>query len=117
MAYKSNPGSAYGCSAGGNEDYFADAPESKGEERSTPEHDEQDEEQGETAILPKSILGGKEFKPGDEVVLKITAMHDDSVEVSYASEKGEEKGQEEMAEAPPPGEGAGGDHEMQSMME
>lgn len=43
--------------------------------------------EGETALLPKSILGGKEFNPGDEVVLKIVGMHEDEVEVSYASEK------------------------------
>ena len=48
-----------------------------------------DEQGGETtAVLPKEILGGKEFKPGDEVVLKILAIHDDSVEVTYAPEKG-----------------------------
>lgn len=46
------------------------------------------EDQGEeTALLPKSILAGKEFKVGDEVVLKITAMHEDQIEVAYATEK------------------------------
>lgn len=44
-------------------------------------------EEGETALLPKSILAGKEFKPGDEVVLKIVHMYEDEVEVAYASEK------------------------------
>ncbi len=47
------------------------------------------EEEGETALLPKSILAGKEFKPGEEVVLKIVHMYDDEVEVAYAT--GEEK--------------------------
>ena len=42
-----------------------------------------------TAVLQKSILAGKEFKPGDEVILKIVAMHDGEVEVAYAT--GEEK--------------------------
>lgn len=45
---------------------------------------------GETALLPKSILGGKEFQPGQEVMLKIVAMHDDQVEVEYAPEKPDE---------------------------
>lgn len=47
---------------------------------------EQDEDVGETALLPKSILGGKDFKPGDEIVLKVEHIYDDEVEVSYASE-------------------------------
>jgi hypothetical protein len=52
--------------------------------------------EGETALLPKSILGGKDFKPGEEVVLKIVRMHDDEVEVAYAPAKpgeGEEHGE------------------------
>lgn len=114
MAYD-NPGSAYGGSSGGNEDYFADAPAPK--EGAPDQEEEKEEYGGETAILPKSILAGKDFKPGDEVVLKIRAMHDDSVEVEYAPEKGKGEGEEEMAEAPAPGGGGGGDSEMQSMME
>lgn len=46
------------------------------------------EEYGETALLPKSILGGKEFKPGEEVVLEIVHIYEDEVEVKYASEEG-----------------------------
>lgn len=58
-----------------------------------------------SALIPKALLAGKEFNVGDEVVLKITAMHGDSVQVEYAPEKG--KGEEEEyegdknAEAPP----------------
>ena len=55
-----------------------DAPQSKDEAPAT-----------ETALLPKSILAGKEFNVGDEVVLKIVHMYEDEVEVEYA--KGEEK--------------------------
>jgi hypothetical protein len=55
-----------------------------------------------TALLPKTILGGKTFKVGDEVVLKITADHGDEVAVAYATEKpgmSEEKsGAEELDE-------------------
>lgn len=51
---------------------------------------EDDKMEGETAMLPKAILAGKEFKPGDEVVLKIVAMHEDEVEVAYATEGGSE---------------------------
>lgn len=50
-------------------------------------------EEGETALLPKSILAGKEFNPGDEVVLKIVRINEDEVEVSYAkSDKGGKTG-------------------------
>jgi len=41
----------------------------------------------EVATLPKAILAGKDFKVGDEVVLKITAMHDSEISVEYAPEK------------------------------
>ena len=57
--------------------------------------DQMDRDEGETALLPKSILGGKEFQPGDEVVLKVVHIYEDEVEVAYAAEK------------KPGGEGAG----------
>ena len=72
------------------------------------------EEQGEESprgLLPKSILMGKDFKPGEEIVLKIEAIHDDEVEVSYATGKGSEGGGE-SAPAPKSSDG-----EMASMME
>jgi hypothetical protein len=62
---------------------------------------------GQTYLLPKEVLMGKHFEVGDEVVLKITGMHDDSIQVEYAPEKGKgEEGEEEYegdkeAEAPP----------------
>lgn len=54
-----------------------------------------------TALLPKSILMGKDFKVGEEVVLKITAIRGDSVQVEYATGGGEDEG---PAKEPPPGE-------------
>jgi hypothetical protein len=76
-----------------------------------PEHEAPSGEgyDGETAVLPKSILAGKEFKPGEEVVLKIVAIHDDSVEVKYASESGDEHsegGEEPEPAAQPDGGGS-----------
>lgn len=50
---------------------------------------EKEAEGGETALLPKSILAGKEFQPGEEVVLKVVHIYDDEVEVEYAPEKPE----------------------------
>lgn len=70
--------------------------------------DEQDESGkdkgsgGASATLPKSLLMGKSFEVGDEVVLKITAVHDDQVVVKYASdEPAAEEKPEEAAETPP----------------
>lgn len=60
----------------------------------TPRESEEGEhkEEGETALLPRTILQGKDFKPGEEVVLKIVRIMDDQIEVAYAT--GEEKGGE-----------------------
>lgn len=61
------------------------------------------EDTGEaSALLPKSVLGGKEFKPGEEVVLKIVHVYEDEVEVSYASEKPEGEVEDEDEEEPMP---------------
>jgi hypothetical protein len=51
------------------------------------EASDKDEMGGETALIPKSLLAGKEFNPGDEVVLKIVHDHGDEIEVQYATEK------------------------------
>lgn len=39
-----------------------------------------------TALIPKSLLAGKDFQPGDEVVLKVVHIFEDEVEVEYAKE-------------------------------
>ncbi len=65
-------------------------------EAAEPQGEEQGEESvAESALLPKSILAGKTFNVGDEVVLKIKAMHDNEIEVEYATEKGSDKGEPE----------------------
>lgn len=57
---------------------------------------EKDKDEGsETALIPKSLLAGKQFKPGDEVVLRIVRDYEDEVEVEYATEEGG-KGEGEM---------------------
>lgn len=64
-----------------------DTPSNNGAGTPNPDEEQPDEAAGETALLPASILGGKTFNPGDEVVLKIVALHDDQVEVEYATGK------------------------------
>jgi hypothetical protein len=80
-----------------------------------PSGQEEKSDESPRGLLPKSILMGKDFKPGEEIVLKIEAIHDDEVEVSYAT--GEEgKGGDEggSQEAPAP---QSSDSGMASMME
>jgi len=99
----------YGASPTPAENQEPEAPE----EGQTAEEPEESESTQSAAVLPKSILAGKDFKPGDEIVLKITAIRDDEVVVEYAPAKGSEgKGGGEEAAAP---EG-GGDGEMAGMM-
>lgn len=110
MAY-GNPGNP-----GPKEDFYSDAPEGAPPES---EKEEGAEGAGKSYVLPKEILMGKEFKPGDEVVLKIRAIHGDQIEVEYATEEGKE---EDHPEPHAPGaygeEGEGGGRgEMASMME
>jgi hypothetical protein len=86
--------------------YYADAepsePSGPTEQEAAPEQEEKGESQ--TAEIPKSALGGKEFKPGEEVVMQVLKVLEDSVLVKYAS--GEKEEQEapppEAAQAPPP---------------
>lgn len=83
-------------------DYYSDNPgESETTTSSSPASppERKDADEGETALLPKSILAGKDFKPGEEVVLKIVRMYEDEIEVEYAHDKGEESENEDMAKA------------------
>lgn len=66
--------------------YYDDLP---AEDAAEPEAKEMEgEESAETtALLPKSILAGKDFKPGDRVILRVVHLYDDEVEVAYAKEE------------------------------
>lgn len=71
--------------------------------------DDQNSEQP-TGLIPKSLLAGKKFNPGDEVVLKIVADHGDEIEVEYAPAKpGDESSETETEQSP--------DSELESMNE
>lgn len=67
-------------------------------EEPKPDHDESSE--GETTLIPKSMGMGKDFKVGDEIVLKIVGTHGDQFEVEYAPEKKEGSEEEEAQETP-----------------
>lgn len=83
-------------------DYYEDA---KMADNPQPEPRE-DASDSETATLPKSVLGGKEFKPGEEVVLEIVQVNEDSVVVRYATE--EKEPSKEPPEEPEMAMGGGG---------
>lgn len=71
--------------------------------------DQQEQEQmQETALVPIKLLDphdGKGIKVGDEIMVKVTALHGDEAEIAYATGKGGEgdegeegkKGGEEMS--------------------
>ena len=91
------------------ENYFDDSP------KTTPK-DMQKEGMEDTGLLPKALMAGKDFKVGDEIMMKITAIHDKDFEVEYATEEGSKE--EESAESPAEGKtemagmGGGGMEEM-----
>lgn len=84
------------------ENYYGGMDESAPDESSQKPGSSEDSEypESETALLPKSILGGKDFKEGEEVVLKIVHLYDDEVEVQYAPEKPEKEGEKGMMGKP-----------------
>lgn len=81
------------------ENYYDDAPPdqtsmpAKGD---SPEKETPDEEK--TTLIPSSICPGMEFDVGDEIVLKVVAVHEDELEVSYAPEK---KGKDKESDEKP----------------
>lgn len=84
------------------QDYYNDGPDEE-VPGSTPNKQEREEDMDErdeaTALLPKSVLGGQDFEPGDILELEIVATHEDEVEVRYSKEKGG-KGEDEGEEQP-----------------
>lgn len=91
MAYGSNPGNS-----GPSGDYFDDG------NTAGPAEEKEEHAKGETAIVPKSLMAGKDFKVGEEIVFKITAIHENDFEVeySYGDDKEHEGGKEEPAMEP-----------------
>lgn len=88
------------------EDLYDSQP-SEPQDNSEQSGDENPNEEGrETALIPSSLCPG--MKPGEEVVLKIEAVHDDQYAVSYAPKEKTYEGKEGgddggMDQAPMPG--------------
>lgn len=73
-----------------DDDLYSDGARGADESKSPDKSDEMQDDATE-AVLPKSILAGKEFNVGDEVVLKVTAIHDDQISVKYSTAKGDDE--------------------------
>lgn len=70
------------------------------EAQAEPMEKPESEEGDQTALIPKTLFAGKDFKVGDEIVLKIVHLYEDEAEVEYASEPSkEEKPKSTMEEA------------------
>jgi imidazolonepropionase-like amidohydrolase len=102
-AYSSNPG---------NDSDYSDAAPAPTE--TEPMEKESDKDQGETALIPESLLAGKKFEVGEEVMFKIVSMHDGQVEIAYATDHDESK--EHMDEGGGEGEQPAPQDEMGQMM-
>lgn len=94
------------------EDYYGDgdSPASGGAPAPDEKGEEQSNDNGTTAVVPSELCPG--MKVGDEMVLKIVGVDDDSYEVAYAPKEGKGEGEEE---APAPASAPDGS--MQSLME
>jgi len=82
------------------------------------------EEQYESFIIPKSALGGKEYEPGQEINLRIVSIKGDRVEVQCADDDEKTEGDQGMAgqdQGGSQGGASGGDQggqgQMASMLE
>lgn len=63
-------------------------------EDESPEQAEDKRDSEKTTLIPSSICPGMEFDVGDEIVLKVVAVHEDELEVAYAPDKEKEKDNE-----------------------
>lgn len=60
-------------------------------ENPNPESGADNDEEGSTILIPKSALEGKEFSPGEEIVLLITKDTGEDLLAKYAPEKPSKK--------------------------
>lgn len=77
-------------------DYYEDGPPAEQAGNNGYMEQKDPDDNGKTALIPKSVTGGKDFEPGDEIVLEVVEVMEDELMVRYGKEKG--KGEEK---APP----------------
>ena len=74
------------------------------------QEDQDDQAQGETTLIPKSMLGDRECQPGEKLDFEVVHVYDGEVEVKFTgyNEEGEREGAmenslSEMSEYAKPG--------------
>lgn len=81
------------------EDYYGDGGDAQGGGAAeSSEGGEQPHDTGTTAVVPSELCPG--MKVGDEMVVKIVGVDDDSYQIAYAPKEG--KGEQEESPAPAP---------------
>ena len=80
------------------DDYFPGASEDAGSTLEGPpgppkSKPESDEEAGESALIPKSMLGG-DVQPGQTITVKVKRVYDEEVEVEPVGQGGDEEADE-----------------------
>lgn len=100
------------------ENYYSDAAPAEAPAPAAPEAEPKDKDgsDSQTAVLPMSVLGGKQWKPGDEIMLEIVQMNEDGAVVKYASEKGGEEEPETKMSSMEEGGGDNPGNPMSKMM-
>lgn len=71
------------------------SPSMEGEHDESMRHKDKNEE-GETALIPRSLFGGHDPKTGEEYVFEVVRAYEgDEIEIKYAPKKKGEEGNEE----------------------
>lgn len=66
-----------------------------------PEGASEEKESTKTALLPIAFFQGKELEPGSTCEVRVEAVEDDQVQVSYVAHEAESEEEEAEAELPP----------------
>lgn len=66
--------------------YYPEPPEGGGEPAQSAEPADESTDYSSATLIPKSIFGGRELKPGDTVEFKVTHVYEEDVEIQPASE-------------------------------
>ena len=80
-------------------DYYDDKTDSAEAEPKTAAEDRNEDSSEQTALIPKSILGGKDCQPGEELAMKVVHVYEDEVEVEFAGYNNDSKKRSAMDNA------------------
>jgi hypothetical protein len=78
------------------DDLYGDSPKPASVPDDAPSTDTKPDDGESSALLPKTVLGGKTFEPGDKVELEIVKVYEDEVEVKYSHHDESSEGESAM---------------------